>query len=139
MHNESWKVGDEATSLLAILQTDHAQGKMEEWDVLNTIQQLTMSKIIFFIFRKIYAKLNSSCGRHNSRRSFWNHDHSRSISGSARKIVQNSREPEFPRGRVQRLPLSSSCDLRVLQILSGDLQESGAQYHGKNGDYGRNV
>jgi len=45
MHNESWKVGDEATSLLAILQTDHAQGKMEEWDVVNTMQQLTMSKI----------------------------------------------------------------------------------------------
>ena len=46
MHNENWSVGDEAESLLAILQTDHAQGKMYEWDVVILIQQLTMSKIL---------------------------------------------------------------------------------------------
>ena len=48
MHNESWSVGDEPTSLLAVLQTDHAQGKMEEWDVVIVIQGLAMSKISQF-------------------------------------------------------------------------------------------
>jgi len=46
MHNKNWSVGDEATSLLAILQTDHAQGKMYEWDVVILIQQLCMSKTL---------------------------------------------------------------------------------------------
>ena len=44
MHNKNWTLGDETESLLAILQTDQAQGKMEEWDVINLIQQLCMSK-----------------------------------------------------------------------------------------------
>ena len=53
MHNETWSIGDEPTSLLAVLQTDHAQGKMEEWDVVIVIQGLAMSKNSIKIFKKL--------------------------------------------------------------------------------------
>jgi len=56
MHNETWSVGDEPTSLLSVLQTDHAQGKMEEWDVVIVIQGLAMSKI----FQKISQNIINS-------------------------------------------------------------------------------
>ena len=76
MHNENWSVGDEATSLLAILQTDHAQGKMKEWDVVNLIQQLCMSKIYFYLFKN---KICFSRSRYNSLGDVRNNDQPRTF------------------------------------------------------------